>query len=77
MTKKPPEKGLSESEVEYRHDEGLTDAEWDAWFERNKEALQQSFRKAREEYERGEYYTLEEAMAELEERAKRRQKRKG
>ena len=77
MTKKPPRKGLSESEAEYRHDEGLTDAEWDVWFERNKEALQQSFRKAREEYERGEYYTLEEVMAELEERAKRRQKRKG
>jgi hypothetical protein len=61
MTKKPPKKGLSESESEYRHeDTGLTEAEWDAWGERNKEALQASFDKAREEYARGEYYTLDE-----------------
>ena len=31
MTKKPPKKGLSESEAKYRHDEGLTEAEWDAF----------------------------------------------
>jgi hypothetical protein len=41
----------------------LTEAEWDAWGERNKEALQESFRKAKEQYERGEYYTLEETIA--------------
>jgi hypothetical protein len=62
MTKKPP-KGLSEQEAGYRHDEGLTEAEWDAWGERNKEALQESFRKAEEQYARGEYYTLDEVMA--------------
>jgi hypothetical protein len=75
MTKKPP-KGLSEQDAEYRHDEGLTEAEWDAWGERNKEALQESFRKAKEQYARGEYYTLDEVMAELEARAKLRQSRK-
>ncbi|GEM_PF-5205801 len=62
MTKKPPKKGLSESEVEYRHDEDLTDAEWDAWGERNKEALQESFRKAREQLARGEGRTLDQVM---------------
>ena len=61
MTKKP-RKGLSEQDAEYRHDEGLTEAEWDTWGERNKEALQESFRKAKEQYERGEYYTLDEVM---------------
>lgn len=63
MTKKPPKKGLSEPEAEYRHDEGLTEAEWDAWGERNKEALNASIEKARQEYLRGEYYTIEETMA--------------
>jgi hypothetical protein len=63
MTKKPPEKGLSEPEAEYRRDEGLTEAEWDAWGERNKEALNASIRKAREQIARGEGYTLEEAVA--------------
>lgn len=62
MTKKPPKKGLSEPEVEYRHDEGLTEAEWDAWGERNKEALQESFRKAREQLARGEGRTLDQVM---------------
>ena len=62
MTKKPPKKGLSESEAEYRHDEGLTDAEWDAWGERNKEALQESFRKAREQFARGEGRALDQVM---------------
>ena len=63
MTKKPPKKGLSESEAEYRHeDAGLTEAEWDAWGERNKEALQESFRKAREQLARGEGHTLDQVM---------------
>ena len=62
MTKKPPKKGLSESEAEYRHDEGLTEAEWDAWGERNKEALQESFRKARAQLARGEGRTLDQVM---------------
>jgi hypothetical protein len=62
MTKKPPKKGLSEPEVEYRHDEGLTEAEWDVWGERNKEALQESFRKAREQLARGEGRTLDQVM---------------
>ena len=76
MTKKPPKKGMSESEVEYRHDEGLTEAEWDAWGERNKEALKRSLREANEQIERGEYYTLEEVMAELRAQARRRRARK-
>jgi len=76
MTKKPPKKGLSEPEAEYRHDEGLTEAEWDAWGERNKDALQESFRLAREQIARGEGYTLEEVMAHLRARAKRRRARK-
>jgi hypothetical protein len=76
MSKKPPKKGMSESEAEYRHDEGLTEAEWDAWGERNKEALKRSLREANEQIERGEYYTLEEVMAELRAQARRRRARK-
>ncbi|MEI9929354.1 MAG: hypothetical protein WDM89_01975 [Rhizomicrobium sp.] len=76
MAKKPTNKGLSEPDVEYRHDEGLTEAEWDAWGERNKDALQASFDKAREDYARGHYYTLDEVMAHIRARAKRRQARK-
>jgi hypothetical protein len=64
MTKKPPKKGLSESEAEYRHeDEAFTEAELDAWIERNKDALNASIEKAHQEYLRGEYYTIEETMA--------------
>ena len=76
MTKKPPKKGLSESEVEYRHDEGLTDAEWAAWGERNKEALNASLDEAEAEIERGEWYTLEEVRAYLDAQAKLRRARK-
>jgi hypothetical protein len=68
---------MSEPEAAFRHDDaGLTDAEWDAWGERNKEALQESFDKARADYARGHYHTLDEVMAELEQRAKLRQKGK-
>ena len=80
MTRKrsKPPKGLSEPETAYRQakDEGLTQAEWDAWGARNKEALQASFRRAEEEYKRGHYHTLEEVMAELKAQAKRRQARR-
>lgn len=41
MTAKRPRKDLSESEAAYRpEDVGLTEAEMDAWGERNKDALQ-------------------------------------
>ncbi len=80
MTKKraQPPKGLSEPEAAYRHreDEGLTEAERRAWEERNKDALIASFRKAREQIARGECRTLDEVMADIEARAKRRQARK-
>jgi hypothetical protein len=69
MTKKPPKKGLSESEAEYRH-EGLTEAEWDAWGERNKEALNASLDEAEAEIERGECFSLEEVRAYLDAQAK-------
>ncbi|MEI9992108.1 MAG: hypothetical protein WDM86_18980 [Rhizomicrobium sp.] len=42
------------------------EAELDAWIERNKDALNASFRKADAEYARGHYYTLEEVLAHLE-----------
>jgi hypothetical protein len=60
----PPKKGLEEPEAAYRHDDdALTDAEWTAWEERNKDALIASIREAREQIARGEYVTLEDAMA--------------
>jgi hypothetical protein len=76
--KKAPEKGLSETEAaEYRNEDvGLSEAEWDAWGERNKDALQASFDKAREDLARGHYYALEEVMAELKAQAEFRQSRK-
>lgn len=66
MTRKrsKPPKGLSEPETAYRDDERLlTDAEWKAWEERNKDALQESFRKARAQIARGEGRSLDEVMA--------------
>ncbi len=67
MTRKrsQPPKGLSEPEAAYRHreEEGLTDAEWKAWEERNKDALVASLREAEAQIARGEGRTLEEVMA--------------
>jgi hypothetical protein len=74
----PPKKGLEEPEAEYVDDgREMTDAELEAWEERNKDALQASFDRAREAYARGEWYTWEEVKAELEAQAKRRQAGKG
>jgi hypothetical protein len=77
MTTKPPKKGLSEPEAAYRHEDNvLSEAEMEAWFERNKDALKASIEEAQAQIERGEWYTLEEVMAELKAQAKRRQARK-
>jgi hypothetical protein len=69
MTDKPrnPKKGLEEPEAAYQDadDEGLTEAEWDTWGARNKEALQASFERAEEDHKRGHFYTLEEVMARM------------
>lgn len=76
-TPEPPKKGLEEPETEYRDDERpLTDAEIDAWLERNHEALNASCDEAEAKIERGEYYTWEEVMAELKEQARLRRARK-
>jgi antitoxin ParD1/3/4 len=45
----------------------------DAWVKRNKGALNESIRQADEEFARGEYYTLDEVMAELKARRAARQ----
>jgi hypothetical protein len=69
-----PKKGLEEPEAAYLREEEegtLTDAEWEAWYKRNGEALQASFKRADEEYERGEYYTIEEVMARVYDTIKR------
>ncbi|MEJ0025861.1 MAG: hypothetical protein WDN01_07530 [Rhizomicrobium sp.] len=47
-------------------------AELDAWIERNKDALNASIRRAREDFARGESYTLEDVMAEIRERRRLR-----
>ncbi len=80
MSDKPPpspKKGLEEPEAAYRQDDDeLTEAGLLAWEERNRDALIAALREAQEEIARGEYYTLEQVMAELEAQAKRRQARK-
>jgi hypothetical protein len=65
MTKKPPKPGMEESEAEYkpRDEDYVPEDEFDAFLWRNRRALNASARKAREEYARGEYYTLDEVMA--------------
>jgi hypothetical protein len=40
-------------------------AEIDAWLERNKDALNESIRKSREQFARGEYHTTDEVKAML------------
>ncbi len=47
-------------------------AELDAWIDRNKDALNASIRRAREDFARGESYTLEDVMAEIRERRRLR-----
>lgn len=82
MTKKPrkPRRGLAEPEADFRHegeDENFVpEGGWDAYLWRNRHAINESIRKGREEYARGHYYTMEEVMAEIKARAKKRQARK-
>jgi hypothetical protein len=63
MTKKPPKSGLEESEAPYKPEDDdtveFTDAYWDAWFERNAEALNASLHEAR----KGKFSTIDEVMA--------------
>ena len=80
MTKKPTQPGMEESEAPYKPQDGFEDYvpedELDAFLWRNRHAINASARKAREEYARGQYHTIEEVMAELAERAKQRQAHK-
>ena len=81
MSDKPRKPGLEKSEVPYKSEDDdtveFTDAYWDAWFERNGEALDASCDEAEAQIERGEWFTLEEVMANLEAQAKHRQALKG
>jgi hypothetical protein len=77
MSDTPRKPGLEEPETEYLDDERpLTDAERDAWIERNKDALNASIEKAHQEYLRGECRSLDEVMAEIEARAAERERRR-
>ncbi len=77
MTAKKPPKGMSEPETTYRQEqENRSDAEWGAWFKRNADALNASCEEAEAQIARGEYFTLEEVMAELNAQAERRKARK-
>ena len=71
----PPKKGLEEPEAAYLHDEDDTppeDAAYDAWIERNKDAINASVEKAHQEYLRGECRSLDEVMADIMARAAER-----
>jgi len=67
----PPKLPNSDSKaIELAGDEATfrepADEEWaeiDSWEERNKDALAESFRRADEEYARGEFFTEEEVWA--------------
>ena len=74
---------MAEPEAAYRHEGEGVDYEnfvpeggWDAYLWRNRDAINESIRKSEEEYARGHFYTLEEVMAEIKARARRRQARK-
>ena len=79
----PPTDERSEADILHEMEaEKLTpeeEAEQDAWFERNKDILRESFRRAEEEFARGEGYTLEEVEAHLDadKRKRIRQKQNG
>ena len=63
MSDKPRKPGMEESEAQYKPEDDdtveFTDAYWDAWFERNGEALNASIREAR----KGPFHPIEEVMA--------------
>jgi len=63
-TAKPPKALYTEEDLAPR-DHAADEAAMDAWIERNKDALKASFKKAREEYERGHYFTHEQVWAEI------------
>ncbi|MBV9991919.1 MAG: hypothetical protein JOZ72_11580 [Alphaproteobacteria bacterium] len=75
MTRKRPHppKGMSEPEAVYRHEgeEDMTEAQWMAWEERNRDALIASLREAEAQIARGEGHTLEEVMARVQATIKR------
>ncbi|HEY1630975.1 MAG TPA: hypothetical protein VGF56_06645 [Rhizomicrobium sp.] len=56
----------TDEDIELR-DTPPTEAEWealDAWIFRNKDALNASIQRSREQFARGEYHSMEEVMAE-------------
>lgn len=63
-TAKPPKALYTEEDLAPR-DAAADEAALDAWLERNKDALNASFDKAKAEYERGEYFTHEQVWAEI------------
>ena len=78
MTKKPPAPGMEDTEIPYKDNDGVEfdDAYWDAWLKRNADALNASIQEAEEQFQRGEYYTLEEVTAEVKAQAARRRAHK-
>ena len=77
MSDKPRKPGLEESEAQYKPEEEYVPKDaFDAYLWRNRHAINASCAKAEEEYRQGKYHTLDEVMAELGVRAKRRKARK-
>jgi hypothetical protein len=68
---RPVEPSYAPEDLEPRdavHDE----AALDAYLKRNKDALNDSVKKSRSEFERGEYFTLDQAMADVRAQQQRR-----
>ena len=67
-----PAKALYTEEDLAPRDHAADEAALDAWIERNKDALKASFKQAKEEYERGEYFTHEQVCADIKAQRARR-----
>jgi hypothetical protein len=70
-TAKPPKALYTEEDLAPR-DHAADEAALDAWLRRNKDAINASADKAREEFERGHYYTLDQVIADVKAQQARR-----
>ena len=59
----PSDDALPDDDAPFREPTEEEWAEVDAWTERNKDALNESIRQAREQFARGEFFTHEEVWA--------------
>jgi hypothetical protein len=82
MTAKVAKAKQAKTSVRYTRDDlaprdaAADDAALDVYLQRNKQALNASIEKAHAEFERGEYFTLDQAVADVAAQRQRRRERK-